>query len=327
MQKIFYSWQNDLPNKTNRGFIGDAMELAVRELHRDPEIEVEPVIERDVAGTPGSPDIAHTIFAKIKEVEVFVGDVSIINSGAARPTPNPNVLIELGYAMGVLGAERIIMVLNATYGGPELLPFDLRGRITVVYSMPEEAGERAPVRKDLAKRLESALRTIFAERDTILPDMTALDNEIFAAMCDETLTRDYNVVQRNLFLPLRDKYGQQEFDESVRMLDTKGHIKGTWMADGLIYSAIVLPASFDLYARKRVKGYKETKIYVARRLVEDRRLSSGDIAKELGVPQMLTRLIYQALESEGLAKVGGDFTVWADWVSPELERRLRSRSV
>src|SRR4051794_18745396 len=134
MQKIFYSWQKDLPNKTNRGLIGDALELAVKELHRDPEIEIEPVIDRDVAGMPGSPDIAHTILAKIKEAEVFVADVSTINRGAeGRPTPNPNVLVELGYAMGVLGHERIIMVLNAAYGDPELLPFDLRQRIAVVY--------------------------------------------------------------------------------------------------------------------------------------------------------------------------------------------------
>jgi hypothetical protein len=328
MQKIFYSWQKDLPNKTNRGLIGDALEMAVKELHRDPELEIEPVIDRDVAGTPGAPDIAHTIFAKIKDAEVFVADVSIINRGAeGRPTPNPNVLVELGYAMGVLGHERIIMVLNTAYGEPELLPFDLRQRIAVVYEMSEENGERAPVRRGLAKRLEDALRTIFAGRDTILPDLTTLDNEIFEAICDETLRRDYKFVQRNLFLPLREKHGEQEFDESVRMLDAKGHIKGTWAAGGLIYSAIILPASFDLYARKRVKDYREKKAYVARRLVEDRRLSSSDLSKEMDVPHMLVRLIYQVLENEGLLKAGGDYTVWADWVSPELGRRLRSRSV
>lgn len=328
MQKIFYSWQKDLPNKTNRGLIGDALELAVKELHRDPEIEIEPVIDRDVAGIPGSPDIAHTIFAKIKEAEVFIADVSIINSGAeGRPTSNPNVLVELGYAIGVLGPERIIMVLNTAYGAPELLPFDLRQRIAVVYEMSVEDDERAPVRRGLAKRLEDALRIIFVGRDIILPDLTALDNEIFEAMCDETLRRDYKVVQRNLFLPLRERYGEQEFDESVRMLGTKGHITGTWMADGLIHSAIVLPASFDLYARKRVKDYKEKKVYVARKLVEDHRISSSDLAKEMGAPHMLVRLIYQILESEGLLKVGGDYTVWVDWVSPELGRRLRSKSV
>jgi hypothetical protein len=326
VQKIFYSWQSDLPNKTNRGFISDALALAVKELHRDPEVGVEPVIDRDVAGTPGSPDIAHTILAKIKDSEIFVGDVSIVNRGAPRPTPNPNVLIELGYAMAALGTERIVMVLNAAYGGPELLPFDLRQRIAVVYTMPEDADERASVRRDLSKRLENALRTIFVGRDTILPDLTTLDNEIFAEMCEEHLKRDYRDVQRNLFLPLREKFGEQEFDESVRMLDAKGHIKGSWMADGLIYGARVQPASFDLFARKRVKDYRDKKDYVARRLVENRRLSSGDIAEELKVPYILVSFIYRALETEGLLKIMGSETVWATEVSPELGRRFRSRS-
>jgi hypothetical protein len=45
-------------------------------------------------------------------------------------------------------------------------------------------------------------------------------------------------------------------------------------------------------------------------------------------PQPLVRLIYQVLESEGLLKkVSGDHTVWANSVSPELARLLRSRSV
>lgn len=326
MKKIFYSWQSDLPNKTNRGFIGDALALAVKELHRDPEIDVEPVIDRDVAGIPGSPDIAHTILAKIKEAEIFVGDVSIINSGAARPTPNPNVLIELGYAMAALGTERIVMVLNAAYGSPELLPFDLRQRIVVVYTMLEEADDRASVRRELSKRLENALRTIFVGRDTILPDLTSLDNEIFGEMCEEHLRRDYRDVQRNLFLRLRERFGEQEFDESVLMLDAQGHIKGSWMADGLIYSARVQPASFDLFARKRVSGYTEKKDYVARRLVEDRRLSSGDLAEELKVPYILVSFIYRALETEGLLKTMGTETVWATEVSPELQRRFRRRS-
>ncbi|MCK5798941.1 MAG: hypothetical protein KAI47_17235, partial [Deltaproteobacteria bacterium] len=32
---VFYSWQSDRPNKTNRGFIGDALKRAVRDLGKD----------------------------------------------------------------------------------------------------------------------------------------------------------------------------------------------------------------------------------------------------------------------------------------------------
>src|ERR1043165_3134248 len=39
--------------------------------------------DRDTSGVPGSPDIAATIFDKIKAADIFVGDVSFINQGAA----------------------------------------------------------------------------------------------------------------------------------------------------------------------------------------------------------------------------------------------------
>jgi hypothetical protein len=162
-ETIFYSWQSDLPNSTNRGFIQTALEAAAKAIRDDESVEVQPVIDRDTAGVPGSPDISATIFGKIEQARVFVCDVSIINQASAdkdRPTPNPNVLIELGYALKVLGPLRIIMVLNSAFGPPEQLPFDLRLKRVLVYSMPEQADERAPERKRLQAMLEQNLRTI-----------------------------------------------------------------------------------------------------------------------------------------------------------------------
>ena len=55
--KIFYSWQSDLPNKTNRGFIGDALKKVAKDIHQDNSLQVEPVIDRDIQGVVGSPEI------------------------------------------------------------------------------------------------------------------------------------------------------------------------------------------------------------------------------------------------------------------------------
>lgn len=126
---IFYSWQSDLPNNTNRSFIQQALEKAAKAIRNDQDLTVDPVIDRNTAGVPGSPDISSTILGKIDACQVFVCDVSIINSEAGNQTrlsPNPNVLIELGYAIGVLGSDRVIMVMNSAFGIREQLPFDLR---------------------------------------------------------------------------------------------------------------------------------------------------------------------------------------------------------
>ena len=102
---VFYSWQSDLSNRCNRGFIPEALQNAAATIEADETIAIEPVVDRDTQGVPGAPDIAATIFSKFSGADVFVADVSITGRGEKRPTPNPNVLIELGYAFKALGHE------------------------------------------------------------------------------------------------------------------------------------------------------------------------------------------------------------------------------
>lgn len=80
-----------------------------------------------------------TIIGKIRSSHVFVGDVSIINPGGqGRLTPNPNVVIELGYALAYLGSERIICVYNEAFGTIENLPFDIRQKRLGKYHLKEK---------------------------------------------------------------------------------------------------------------------------------------------------------------------------------------------
>lgn len=160
-EKIFYSWQSDSPGNTNRNLISAALESAIEEVKSDESIEVEPVIDRDTLGLSGSPDISQSIFSKIDQSSAFVCDISILDSKAKKPSPNPNVLIELGYAVKVLGWNRVILVMNTEYGKPELLPFDLRSRRVLTYSVSKDAEEKAPVRNSLRKTLVGALKSIF----------------------------------------------------------------------------------------------------------------------------------------------------------------------
>lgn len=163
--KVFYSWQSDLPNRTNRGFIQRALEDAVKALRADETLAVDLVVDRDTSGVPGAPDIASTIFAKIDSAVAVVADVSVINSSSegARATPNPNVLIELGYAMKSLGVDRVLMVMNTASGRPEDLPFDLRMRRVITYTMTPDTPP-AEARKRLQKQFEEAVRSVLASK-------------------------------------------------------------------------------------------------------------------------------------------------------------------
>jgi hypothetical protein len=158
---IFYSWQSDRPNSVNRNLIQDALQQAIDRIRGDDHIQVDPVLDRDTQGVPGLPEIAQTILAKIEKSSLFLADVSFINNHVEqdRLTPNPNVLIELGYAAAKLGWERIICVMNETYGTAEQLPFDIRHRRWPIrYRLNENDNSKDETRQKLSEDIEYAIR-------------------------------------------------------------------------------------------------------------------------------------------------------------------------
>lgn len=173
-QTVFYSWQSDSPPKSNRNFIQDALERAVKSLAAKGSIAVEPVVDRDTRNVAGAPKIADTIFSKIDRAAVFVADVTIVckiigeTAEERKSLPNPNVLVELGYALKVLEDERLVLIANTAYGRIEDLPFDLQGRRTLGYTFSEKHLDhdaesqkiRKQVREQLQADLEGAIETI-----------------------------------------------------------------------------------------------------------------------------------------------------------------------
>lgn len=159
---IFYSWQSDLPNSTNRGFIESCLSLAIKNLSNSKDFHLDLNLDRDTKEELGTPDIVNTIFKKIERAKFFVADISIINpSSEDRKTPNPNVLLELGYASKVLGWERIICIFNSDYGTYEDLPFDLKFRRHISYSL--NGKEKSEVRKYLAKILTKTIQELYTK--------------------------------------------------------------------------------------------------------------------------------------------------------------------
>jgi hypothetical protein len=166
---IFLSWQADTSKTVGRNFIERTLERVVGRIGDDITLEeavrnVE--VDRDTKNVPGSPPIVETIFGKIDKAAVFVPDLTFVGIRAdGRPTPNPNVLIEYGWALKSLGHGRIVPVMNTAFGIPnaESLPFNLRHlRHPITYDCPADADEqkRKHVREQLAKDLERAVRDV-----------------------------------------------------------------------------------------------------------------------------------------------------------------------
>lgn len=153
---IFYSWQSDLPNNSNRGFIESCLKRTIQDVDKVMPFQLEFNIDRDTKLEIGTPNILESIFKKIERSKIFIADISIINSDSAgRKCPNPNVLIELGYAARVLGWERVFCFYNTDYGSVEDLPFDLRQRRPIQYGL--NGKNKSEVRKSIVQILTDSI--------------------------------------------------------------------------------------------------------------------------------------------------------------------------
>jgi hypothetical protein len=167
---IFFSWQSDHSPNEGRNLIESAIKSAIQRLGTDAEI-VESLrdglsLDKDTKGVPGNPPIFDTILKKIDRSAIFVPDLtSVANRSNGELIPNPNVLIEYGWALKSRGYHQIVPVMNVAHGDPEKfpLPFDMAHlRRPILYSLSDGSSEadRRTIRDELARTLEGAFRTI-----------------------------------------------------------------------------------------------------------------------------------------------------------------------
>ncbi len=138
---VFFAWQLDTPSAQNKAFIWKALEHATASVEVSAPVEASPRPESDTGGVAGSPNIIETIFRRIRNCAIFVADLTFTaKSESGKLSPNPNVLIELGYAARSVGWERTILVINDMYGTAKDLPFDiLQHRWPIEYRTSEHA--------------------------------------------------------------------------------------------------------------------------------------------------------------------------------------------
>ena len=234
---VFYCWQDHLDPSLNRFLIRDSLNRAIADVQQELPDTLDCSIRLDQAtdGRAGSVDIANVILEKIRDCSMVVADVTPVLKDVenGRYYPNPNVMLELGYAARSRGWHRINCLFNFSHAGPEQLPFDIRHRRVSGFRCGSR-GERAEARNRLTQLLVSAIRATILSVDRGEIDETIGNDQIRHA-------RDLRVVRelmQTIHRPTLDYYVERG---QVRQL----HYDCIYFWHG--FNALVTSSFFQLY--------------------------------------------------------------------------------
>ena len=168
---VFFSWQSDLPKKSNTNAIRNSLEEFKK--GRSENIFIDEAT-RDKAG---SPNIPQTILEKIGKADIFVADVTTINAkdSTTRKCPNPNVVFELGYAVQTLGWERVILLFNTKFGTLDDLPFDFDRHRVSEFEFPEKPSKQH--KSNLNSLINKAIGTVISQDPKRPSELAGLSEE------------------------------------------------------------------------------------------------------------------------------------------------------
>tara|TARA_R110000744_G_scaffold12647_3_gene37484 strand:- start:4826 stop:6541 length:1716 start_codon:yes stop_codon:yes gene_type:complete len=176
--KVFFAYQTDTDDKFNKGFIHQAGLNAIQKL-KDEGFDIE--FDYGFNKTSGNPILINEMLKKNDEADLVLVDLTFTSSksGFGVPkinlfghtiqkykieedkfSPNPNVLLETGYAWSGKGQYRTLTVMNTAFGVRSELPVDLKSfRWPIDYHLNEaNYKDRKSVRKSLTEDLYKAFK-------------------------------------------------------------------------------------------------------------------------------------------------------------------------
>src|SRR5262249_9611570 len=113
---VFYAWQSDRLQRFNRHLIRFALNLAAKNISNDPTVGIQVRIDADTENVLGHIPVTDTILKKIGGCDAFVPDLTFVAAtGAGKLTPNPNVMLEYGYALRAKTYSVMVPVMNTAY--------------------------------------------------------------------------------------------------------------------------------------------------------------------------------------------------------------------
>lgn len=167
---VFWSWQSDHDALISRNFVKEAFEeaLKLRNIVGDINFDSRPdpiELDHDTKGLVGPVDILDEIKKKIDNCDHYLADITPVGrSDKGKALANPNVMIELGYALRTKSIEEITFVANSHfYQGVADLPFDIsKRRQPLTYKLsPKSANDKIDREKTkFANRLLPAIKAI-----------------------------------------------------------------------------------------------------------------------------------------------------------------------
>jgi nucleoside 2-deoxyribosyltransferase len=192
--KVFYSWQSDLSDTTNKRVIRNMLIQAKSKIEMENSDDMNIIIDEATRDMVGSQNIPETIIKKITNSDIFVADVSIVNNVSdARKMPNPNVMFELGFAVAKLGWERIILIFNNHYSDLEHVPFDIDRHRIMQYTISDE------MKADVKALIASHSNHLYEQITLILSENPSKQCVEIAKMPEE-IKRERDIKNIELFL-------------------------------------------------------------------------------------------------------------------------------
>lgn len=239
---IFFSWQTTTEVKYNRRFIYTCIEKSIKKLKLKPEFkEINFDLQEGITGEAGSVKVASKIVDdRIPKCDIFIADLSVVNSMSKlakrvmnflgtnyKPFQNNNVIYEYGVAYDSIGEQKIIAVLNKTYGSPNdnpsNIPFDLSHlRYPIEYEFSKTKDNKQAAESDLINSLTKALKdtTLFAlqnQKDKYKPLIVWSELEKLIPTSQEFRIND-KIIQVISLL----KDGMTKPFESIRLIGLSG---------------------------------------------------------------------------------------------------------
>lgn len=168
--KVFFAFQMDIDDKFGKGFIQSAIEITTQKIKKD---GIELILDYGFKNVPGTTVLIDEMLKKSRESDMVLVDLTFTSSknrffgkkysflkkeihisdqAVDKKSPNPNVLLETGYAWAQKGHYRTLVVMNEAFGLTSELPVDLEGfRWGITYNLNEKNNsQRKTIKEQLA---------------------------------------------------------------------------------------------------------------------------------------------------------------------------------